>query len=133
MGSFSDTPSLLSGGNIEPNRFVKPSTTADDYGLQAAASTTPVLGVSDMSTRKFDSAYHAIAEDPITLQGGDIVYVTAAGVIASGAYVESDANGKAVTATTTSGSRYHGYVALQAATAGSLCKIQRVSGMHYYP
>ena len=133
MGSFSDTPALIAGGTIAPFRFVKVSTAADDTGLQAAEATTTILGVSDGSTNGPTSANHAVSGDPITLQGGDVVLVQCSGNITRGALVESDANGKAQTATTTTGARFHGYVALQSGADGLIIRVQKVSGWRYYP
>lgn len=132
MGSFSDTPALIAGGTIAPFRFVKVSTAADDTGLQAAEATTTILGVSDGSTNGPTSANHAVSGDPITLQGGDVVLVQCSGNITRGALVESDANGKAQTATTTTGARFHGYVALQSGADGLIIRVQKVSGWRYY-
>lgn len=128
MGSFSDTPALIAGGTILPYRFVRPSTSADDTGLQAAAITTPVLGVSDGSTKAFNSANHAETGDPITLQGGDVVLVEAGGSITRGAMVESDSVGRAITQSSTAGLNYNGYVALQSAASGTIIRIQRIAG-----
>lgn len=133
MGSFSDTPALIAGGTIAPFRFVKVSTAADDTGLQAAEATTTILGVSDGSTNGPTSANHAVSGDPINLQGGDVVLVQCSGNITRGALVESDANGKAQTATTTTGARFHGYVALQSGADGLIIRVQKVSGWRYYP
>lgn len=128
MGSFSDTPALIAGGTILPFRFVKPDTTADDTGIQATSITTPVLGVSDGSTKAFNSGNHAETGDPITLQGGDVVLVEAGGNITRGAMVESDSNGKAITQSSTTGLNYNGYVALQSAASGTIIRIQRIAG-----
>jgi hypothetical protein len=128
MGSFSDTPALIAGGTIAPYRFVRPSTSADDTGLQSAAITTPVLGVTDGSTKAFNSANHAETGDPITLQGGDVVLVEAGGSITRGAMVESDSDGKAITQSSTTGLNYNGYVALQSAASGTIIRIQRIAG-----
>ena len=133
MGSFSDTPALIAGGTIAPFRFVKVSTAADDTGLQAAEATTTILGVSDGSTNGPTSANHAVSGEPITLQGGDVVLVQCSGNITRGALVESDGNGKAQTATTTTGARFHGYVALQSGADGLIIRVQKVSGWRYYP
>ena len=134
MGSFSDTPALLAGGDIYPYRFVKVSTAADDTGLQATASTETILGVSDASTNGFNSDYHAQSGQPITLQGGNIVLVIAAGNITRGAFVQADSNGKAVTAVTTAASKaFQGYVALQSATAGLIIRCYRVGSFVTYP
>jgi hypothetical protein len=128
MGSFSDTPALIAGGTIQPYRFVRPSTSADDTGLQSAAITTPVLGVTDGSTKAFNSANHAETGDPITLQGGDVVLVEAGGNITRGAMVESDSDGRAITQSSTAGLNYNGYVALQSAASGTIIRIQRIAG-----
>lgn len=78
MGSFSDTPSLTAAGTVAPYRAVK-AVSATGYtrhsGDQVSTAADFVIGVADGSTRKFDSADHAIAGDAITLQGGDIVLV----------------------------------------------------------
>jgi hypothetical protein len=132
MGSFSDTPALIAGGTIAPYRFVKASTAADDTGLQAAEITTPILGVSDGSTNGPLSGDHAVAGQPITLQGGDVVLVEAGGNITRGAMVQSDADGKAVTATTTAGLNYQGYVALQSAASGTIIRVQHIAGFARY-
>lgn len=132
MGSFSDTPALIAGGDIYPYRFVKVSTAADDTGLQAAEATTTVLGIADNSTKSATSSLHAASGDPITLQGGDVVLVECSGNITRGALVESDADGKAQTATTTTGARFHRYVALQSGAAGRIIRVQKVSGWRYY-
>lgn len=133
MGSFSDTPALIAGGTIAPFRFVKVSTAADDTGLQAAEQNSTILGVSDGSTNGPTSANHAIAGEPITLQGGDVVLVQCSGNITRGALVESDANGKAQNATISTGARFHGYVALQSGADGLIIRVQKVSGWRYYP
>ena len=128
MGSFSDTPALIAGETILPYRFVKPSTSADDTGLVSAAITTPVLGVTDGSTKAFNSGNHAETGDPITLQGGDVVLVEAGGSITRGAMVESDSVGRAITQSSTAGLNYNGYVALQSAASGTIIRIQRIAG-----
>jgi hypothetical protein len=128
MGSFSDTPALIAGETILPYRFVKPSTSADDTGLVSAGITTPVLGVTDGSTKAFNSANHAETGDPITLQGGDVVLVEAGGNITRGAMVESDSVGRAITQSSTAGLNYNGYVALQSAASGTIIRIQRIAG-----
>jgi len=128
MGSFSDTPALIAGETILPFRFVKPSTSADDTGLVSAAITTPVLGVTDGSTKAFNSGNHAEVGDPIHLQGGDVVLVEAGGSITRGAMVESDSVGRAITQSSTSGLNYNGYVALQSAASGTIIRIQRIAG-----
>lgn len=134
MGSFSDTPALIAGGTIAPFRFVKPSTSADDTGLQQTAGTLACLGVTDGSTKAFNSANHAESGDPITLQGGDVVLVeVGSGGVTRGDTLESDSSGKAITGlTTTTTRRYQAYVALQSGAAGEIVRAARVAGWNYY-
>ena len=141
MGSFSDTPAAIAGGTIKTYRFVTidvtgPTTNTDDNTVvQAAASNVTVVGITDGSTRRFDTTNgdHALDGEPVTLQGGDVVLVECAGAINRGALVESDADGKAVTATTTTGGRFHAYVALEAGASGRIIRVMKVSGWRYYP
>lgn len=137
MGSYSDTPQLIAGGTIAPYRFVKVSKVAnvenDNRGLQAAEDTTTILGVSDPSTLQFDSGNHATTGLPITLQGGAVVLIEVGTAVVHGDLLESDANGKCETATTTAGAtRYHGYVALQSGAAGEIIQAMRIGGFVKY-
>lgn len=134
MGSSSDTPALIAGGTIAPYRFVKASTLADDTGLQASEITTPIVGVTDGSTNGPLSGNHATVGQPITLQSGSngTVLVECGGTITRGAMVQSDGDGKAVTATTTSGLNYQGFVALQSGSSGLIIRIQRIAGFARY-
>lgn len=124
MGSFSDTPSLTAGGTILPYRAVKIS--ARNTGVVATANTDLVVGVTDGSTRKFDSSNHAESGDAISLQGGAIVLVYANGNsanIAAGDLLKVDAAGvfvKATVATTTFAATRAWYVALEPAAADGL-------------
>jgi len=132
MGAFSNTPALVSGGTIRPHRFVVSSTGADNTGLEASNATAAVVGVSDGSTRRFDSANHAVSGDPINLQGGDVVLVECNGNITRGSMVQSHTDGTAVEAGTSTGLFYQGYVALESGAAGRIIRIQRVAGFARY-
>lgn len=134
MGSFSDTPALIAGNTIRPFRFVAASTSAENTGVEVTVATADevIVGVSDGSTNGPTSGNHAVTGEPISLQGGDVVLVQCSGNITRGALVESDANGKAQTATTTTGARFHGYVALQSGADGLIIRVQKVSGWRYY-
>jgi len=132
MGAFSNTPALVSGGTIRPHRFVVSSTGADNTGLEASNATAAVVGVSDGSTRRFDSANHAVSGDPINLQGGDVVLVECNGNITRGSMVQSHTDGTAVVAGTSTGLFYQGYVALESGAAGRIIRIQRVAGFARY-
>jgi hypothetical protein len=136
MGAFSDTPNLIAGGTIAPYRFVAISTSADDTGVQASARTDAIVGIADSSTNAFNSStVHAASGDPITLQPGanGTVLVEAGAAITVGDILEADANGKAITKTTSAGTAYQGYIALQAAgAAGAKIRVQRIAGWVKY-
>jgi hypothetical protein len=128
MGSLSDTPSLVAGGDIYPCRGVKLSASADNTGLQATAVTEPIVGVTADSTRRFDDTKHAVSGEPISLQGGQVVIVEAAGNITRGALVEFDTDGKIITLTTTTGVAYFALQALESASAGAKVRCVWVRG-----
>lgn len=136
MGSFSDTPALIAGGTIRPYRFVVASTSDDNTGLEASNGTTAVVGVSDGSTRRFDSANNAETGDPISLQGGDVVLVQChtATVPTRGALVQAHTDGTARAADTGAGParRFQGYIALEDGASGRIIRIQKVAGFNYY-
>jgi hypothetical protein len=137
MGSFSDTPQLIASGTIAPYRFVAVTATAgvtnDNRGFQASADTNPIAGVSDASTLAFDSANHATAGLPITLQGGAVIQIQVGTAVTHGDLLETDANGKCQAATTTAGTRrYHGYVALQNGAADEIIQAMRIGGFVKY-
>jgi len=143
MGSFSDTPAAIAGGTIKTYRFVRvdttgPTTTTDDNTLvQVSLPEHNVVGVTDGSTRRFDTTNgdHALDGEPVTLQGGDIVLVECGGAVSRGGRVQADSDGKAVSAVVTAGPafRYQGYVALEAGASGQIIRICRNGGMVYYP
>ena len=141
MGSFSDTPALIAGGDVYPYRFIRVDTTGptaaadDNTGVQVSAVTDNVVGVSDGSTNGPTSSKHAADGDPITLQGGDVVLVECGGAVSRGGRVQADTNGKAVSAVVTVGPefRYQGYVALEAGASGQIIRVYRNGGMVYFP
>ena len=143
MGGFSDTPALIAGGTVYAYRFIKVDTTGpttntdDNTGVQVSSAADNVIGVTDGSTRRFDTSdgTHALDGEPITLQGGDVVLVQCGGAVARGSRVQADSDGKAVTAVETAGSvfRYQGYVALEAGASGRIIRIVKNGGMVFYP
>jgi len=125
MSSFSDTPSLVAGGTIAPYRFVKVS--ARNTGAAIAAITDIAVGVTDGSTRKFDSTDHAISGDPINLQGGSVVLIEAAAAITAGAVIAPSANGRAQAAVAT---QFPYGIALEpAAAAGEIIRVYKQAGV----
>lgn len=121
---FNYTPQLVAGGNINPYSVVKMSTTAWT-GAASSANADFVVGVTDGSTRRFDSAYHAISGDPISLQPSPTVQVVAAAAVGStnvaagdGLIVDTtDVNGAVSKAVGAGAGTIPMFVALEPATA----------------
>jgi hypothetical protein len=108
------SPNLIAGGTILPYRVVKMDTTAFQ-GVASTAAGDFVVGVSDGSTRRFDSANHADTGDPISLQPSNCVQLTASAAITAGQGVIPTTAGKVV-AVSGSGNVAH-FVALEGAGA----------------
>jgi hypothetical protein len=106
-------PNLVAASTILPFRLVEMTTTAFT-GQAATAVTDNIIGVTDGSVRRFDSANHAEAGDRINLQPGNVVQVTASGSIAIAANLTSTTGGKVATAS--GGNKTH-YIALESAGA----------------
>lgn len=122
MSAFSDLPSLVADGDINPYRFVR--VTDRNTGGAISAVTQIAIGVTDGSTRKFDSTVHAAAGDTINLQGGDVVIVEAAAAVSAGARVAPSANGRAQAAVST---QFPFGIALEpAAAAGELIRVYKM-------
>ena len=130
MSSYADVPNCIAGGNISPFRVVKVSTSADNTLLAAGAVTEQhIVGVTDGSLSAFNGTYHAVAGDPVTLQGGNVVVIEAGGSITRGARVEVTTGGKVITETATTGNAAFGWVALESAT-GDGCKIRCIKALN---
>jgi hypothetical protein len=108
------SPNLIAGSAILPYRVVKMDTTAFQ-GVASTAAGDFVVGVSDGSTRRFDSANHADTGDPISLQPSNCVQLTASAAITAGQGVIPTTAGKVV-AVSGSGNVAH-FVALEGAGA----------------
>jgi len=111
------SPNLVAGGTILPLRVVKMDTTAFQ-GVASTAAGDYVVGVTDGSTRRFDSANHAESGDPISLQPSNCVQISAGGTITAGQALKATTAGQAV-ATTTSGDVAL-FVALEGAASGQI-------------
>jgi len=115
------SPNLVAGGTILPYRIVKMDTTAFQ-GVASTAAGDYVVGVTDGSTRRFDSANHAEVVngvgDPISLQPSNCVQISAGGTITAGQALKATTAGQAI-ATTTSGDVAL-FVALEGAASGQI-------------
>lgn len=114
---------LKAAGNISPCRIVR--VTSDGHGVtQAAASTAKPIGISGRSSRRApgtaaDDGYHAISGEACEVyQVGDRAMVETGGAsgVTVGQELKSDANGRAITA---SSGDYVVGIALETATASS--------------
>lgn len=112
MADFGFIPNLVAGGDIYPFRFVVLS--GAYTGTQSGAASKKIIGATDGSVKQFNSTLNATAGDEISIQPTNTIQIEAGDVISAGAYITSDANGKAVTATT---GQTAFYLALEAATA----------------
>lgn len=91
------SPNLVAGGDINPYAIVKMSTTAFT-GVASTAAADYVVGVADGSTKRFDSALHAAAGDPISLQPSNCVQLKCNGstAITAGLALKATTAGVAV-------------------------------------
>lgn len=109
---FQFSPNLVAGGTILPLRVVKMDTTAFQ-GVASTAAGDFVVGVTDASTKRFDSANHATTGDPISLQPSNCVQLTASTGITAGQGLMPTTGGKVTPVTSTNTALF---VALEAAS-----------------
>lgn len=110
------SPNLVAGGTILPLRVVKMDTTAFQ-GVASTAAGDFVVGVTDGSTRRFDSANHADTGDPISLQPSNCVQLTASTSITAGQGLMPTTAGKVTTVTGTNTALF---VALEGASGDNV-------------
>ena len=111
------SPNLVAGGNINPYRIVKMDTTAFQ-GVASTAAADYVVGVTDGSTRRFDSSVHAASGDPISLQPSNCVQIEAGGNITPGIGLIASTGGVAITAAGSGNVPL--FVALESAASGQI-------------
>lgn len=110
------SPNLVAGGTILPLRVVKMDTTAFQ-GVASTAAGDFVVGVTDGSTRRFDSANHAETGDPISLQPSNCVQLTASTSITAGQGLMPTTAGKVTPVTSTNTALF---VALEGASGDNV-------------
>lgn len=126
MSDMGFTPNLVAGagtyGTIAPFRFVAMDAVSWS-GLSGAATAaaacvmTPV-GVADGSVYAFGQTAHAVPTGPIGLQPSNTVQIEAGAAITAGAFLMSDASGRAIPhAAVASSIAVSCYLALESATA----------------
>ena len=129
MGHFNAQPKVKANGTISPSVFVVVDPTADDAVLQASATTSVILGISQEGMRDApgltgsDNTIAARQGDPIQIFGiGDnCLLVAGTGGYTRGDLLMAEANtGRGITRT--SGKPY-GAIALQSAAAGARARV----------
>lgn len=93
MSTAGYVPNFKANGTIYPFRVVRMGASAFT-ALTADSPTQIVLGVTDGSTRAFDSTEHATAGGLVSLQNGRFVQVTAGGTFAVGDLLKASTDGK---------------------------------------
>ena len=96
MGTAGYVPNFTANGTIYPYRVVRMGASAFT-ALTADSPTQVVLGITDGSTRAFNSTEHATTGGLISLQNGRFVQVTAGGTIAVGDLLKASTDGKVET------------------------------------
>jgi hypothetical protein len=124
MGIAGHTPNFTAAGTILPFSCVKAGTT-DPFRVQVATlEDEVVLGITDGSTRAFDSTNHAVAGDPVVLQNSEFVQLRAGGTIAVGDGLRPTTNGAVIVA-----SDRIQFVACDSAVSGEIFWAQRVGAV----
>ena len=96
-------PNWISGGNINPKRFVTQQVDADLTVEESNATEMPV-GVSGIGTKyapipEVTTNYHAESGDQVWVHGpGEECWLTAGGAVTAGDLLKPDNDGKGVTA-----------------------------------
>jgi len=93
MGTAGYVPNFTANGTIYPYRVVRMGAAAFT-ALTADSPTQIVLGVTDGSSRAFNSTEHATTGGLVSLQNGRFVQVTAGGTIAVGDLLKASTDGK---------------------------------------
>lgn len=91
------TPNVVAGATIRPFRFV---TISGDAEVEESDALEIPVGVTTGSTVDFTSDNHATVGLEVSLQTGLIVRVQAGGSVSAGDWVQSNADGEAITAGT---------------------------------
>lgn len=130
--SRNNSPALAAGGNIYPSRFLKLSTSADHTALQADAN-AEIIGISGPGVidvrEDAANAYHATATyfanlEVLSYGDADVRLEAGTGGWTAGDKLESDADGKGVTAN--GPGRNVGAIALETISAGEIGRVQIV-------
>jgi len=95
MSTAGHTPNFIAEEDILPFRCVKIGS-ANFKAVPSTSDPEILLGVTDGSIQTFNSVYHATAGQPISLQNGEFVQLTAGGTIAVGDTLIATTDGKVI-------------------------------------
>lgn len=113
----------IAGGTINPGTFV---TLSNDFTVVASATGDAPIGVSAQGTKKFDLTYLAASGDPVGVYGpSEECFLLCGGSVTAGDYLKPDANGAAVTASSTN---KYGAIAKQDGSSGAMIRVLVAKG-----
>jgi hypothetical protein len=124
MSNAGNVPNFVAASTILPYSCVKSNTSNPFRAEAATAEADVVIGVTDGSTRAFDSANQAIAGDVINLQNGEFLQMRAGGSIAIGDGLRPTTGGAVITAISRTS-----FVAAEAAAVNEIFWAKRVGAI----
>ena len=98
MSTAGHTPNFVAEEAVYPFRCVKVGS-LPFKAVQSTGDPEILLGVTDGSVQGFNSTVHAAIGQPISLQNGEFVQLTAGGIIATGDTLVASTDGKVVAGT----------------------------------
>lgn len=124
MSNAGNVPNFVAASTILPYSCVKSNTSNPFRAEAATAEADVVIGVTDGSTRAFDSVNQAVAGDVINLQNGEFLQMRAGGSIAIGDGLRPTTGGAVITATSRTS-----FVAAEAAAINEIFWAKRVGAI----
>jgi len=98
MSNAGNTPNFTAASTVQPFSCVKVNTTSGFQANPATDEADVVVGITDGSSRLFDSSAAAISGGVLSLQNGQFVQLTAGGTITVGDGLRPNSTGTVVTA-----------------------------------
>jgi len=98
MSNAGNTPNFTAASTVQPFSCVKVNTTSAFQANPATAETDVVVGITDGSSRLFNTSAAAISGGVLSLQNGEFVQLTAGGTITVGDGLRPSSTGTVVTA-----------------------------------
>lgn len=123
----------VAGGNITPSSFLVSSTSADNTYVLASGTSTPIVGISGVGTRRppgdffNDDGYIAVSGEnfPVFRPPQKEAALRLGGTVAAGDMLTSDGSGFGITATA---GQQVGARAMEAGVSGQIITVQPVWG-----